>query len=62
MLQALIAEIDIAGEVALEQHMACGIGMCYCCVRPIKVRKAREMKSKRVCYDGPVFHIKEVVL
>lgn len=62
MLQALIAEIDIAGEVALEQHMACGIGMCYCCVRPIKVGKALAMKSKRVCYDGPVFHIKEVVL
>lgn len=60
MLQKLSLELDIAGQVALEQHMACGLGMCYCCVRPMKV--GEQLQSKRVCYDGPVFNIREVVL
>lgn len=62
LLQQLVINFRIDGEVALEQHMACGIGMCYCCVRPMKVGTAEEIKSKRVCHDGPVFDIKEVVL
>ncbi|MFR5627098.1 MAG: dihydroorotate dehydrogenase electron transfer subunit [Haemophilus parainfluenzae] len=62
LLQQLAISFNIDGEVALEQHMACGIGMCYCCVRPMKVGKTEEIKSKRVCHDGPVFNIKEVVL
>lgn len=62
LLQQLAITFDCDGEVALEQHMACGIGMCYCCVRPIKVGEKQPQVSKRVCYDGPVFQIKEVVL
>lgn len=62
LLNELSDELKFNGEVALEQHMACGIGMCYCCVRPMKVGSQKEIKSKRVCADGPVFNIKEVVL
>lgn len=62
LLQNLSAELDFAGEVALEQQMACGLGMCYCCVRPMKVGTGEKLESKRVCYDGPVFNLREVVL
>lgn len=62
LLQQLTNELNIEGEVALEQHMACGIGMCYCCIKPFKDHEHDEPKSKRVCIDGPVFNIKEVIL
>lgn len=50
-------ETGIAGQVALEQQMACGIGMCFCCVRKFEVDG--ELVDKRVCWDGPVFDLKE---
>lgn len=62
LLQELAQQFAIDGEVALEQQMACGIGMCYCCVKPFKVEGETELMSKRVCIDGPVFDIKELVL
>ncbi|MFB2832675.1 dihydroorotate dehydrogenase electron transfer subunit [Aeromonas jandaei] len=62
MLQQLILDINVVGEVALEKHMACGVGLCYCCVHPIRVGVAGEIKSKRVCADGPVFDIKQVCI
>ncbi|QIQ21184.1 dihydroorotate dehydrogenase electron transfer subunit [Zophobihabitans entericus] len=62
LLQDLVNQLNIEGEVALEQQMACGIGMCYCCIKPFKEEGESEPKSKRVCIDGPVFNIKEVIL
>jgi dihydroorotate dehydrogenase electron transfer subunit len=59
LMQSLGDELGVPGEVALEQQMACGIGMCCCCVRPF--RQGGDIVSKRVCWDGPVFSIKEVV-
>jgi dihydroorotate dehydrogenase electron transfer subunit len=58
LLQRLGDELKVPGEVALEQQMACGIGMCYCCVRAF--RQGNDIVSKRVCWDGPVFPIQEV--
>lgn len=61
LLQRLSLELDIRGEVALEQNMACGIGMCYGCVIAIKAEGQEQSKSKKVCQDGPVFNIREVM-
>lgn len=47
----------IAGQVALEQQMACGLGMCHCCVRPF-VRDGATVQL-RVCREGPVFDMAE---
>lgn len=41
-------------EVSLENHMACGIGACLCCVEDTK------NGHRRVCADGPVFNIKDL--
>ncbi|MBX3453700.1 dihydroorotate dehydrogenase electron transfer subunit [Ferrovibrio sp.] len=47
----------IPGQVAVEQQMACGLGMCFCCVRPFGDAAAPE--HRRVCWDGPVFDMQE---
>jgi dihydroorotate dehydrogenase electron transfer subunit len=57
LMQRLSAELSIFGEVAMEQQMACGLGMCYCCVRNFTIDG--ETVSKRVCWDGPVFPLAE---
>lgn len=48
------------GEVALESHMACGLGMCFACVREFETADGGRV-TKRVCWDGPVFPLLEAV-
>ncbi|MDF7669798.1 dihydroorotate dehydrogenase electron transfer subunit [Orbaceae bacterium ESL0721] len=63
LLQQLVIDLDIDGQVAVEQQMACGVGMCYCCVKPFQLNNEnKKMVSKRVCIDGPVFDIREFAL
>jgi dihydroorotate dehydrogenase electron transfer subunit len=57
--QRLAHEFDLPGQVALEQQMACGLGMCFCCVRDFNV--GGTMVHKRVCWDGPVFDLREAM-
>ena len=57
--QRLAHEFGLPGQVAMEQQMACGIGMCFCCVRDFNV--GGEIVHKRVCWDGPVFDIVEAL-
>jgi len=57
--QRLAREFGLPGQVALEQQMACGLGMCFCCVREFNVGGA--VVHKRVCWDGPVFDIAEAM-
>ncbi len=59
LVQALGRELDIPGQVALEQQMACGLGMCFCCVR--NFREDGNIVSRRVCWDGPVFDLHEAM-
>jgi dihydroorotate dehydrogenase electron transfer subunit len=59
LMQRLGRELGIPGQVALEQQMACGIGMCFCCVR--NFRSGNEIVSRRVCWDGPVFSLDEAM-
>lgn len=57
--QRLAREFDIPGQVAMEQQMACGIGLCFCCVRDFNV--GGEIVHRRVCWDGPVFDMREAL-
>jgi dihydroorotate dehydrogenase electron transfer subunit len=58
MLQAVqriaLAE-GINGQLSLEAHMACGVGACLGCTCQTT------SGYKRVCVDGPVFALQEVV-
>jgi dihydroorotate dehydrogenase electron transfer subunit len=57
--QRLAVEFGLPGQVAMEQQMACGIGLCYCCVRDFNV--GGEIVNRRVCWDGPVFDLSEAL-
>lgn len=56
MLQALseiAKEADIAHQCAVEESMACGVGICMTCVIPVQASSG-EIKNLRSCIDGPV--------
>jgi dihydroorotate dehydrogenase electron transfer subunit len=57
LLQELGRIHGVPGEIALEQQMACGLGMCHCCVRPFF--KGGTQVQLRVCREGPVFDLQE---
>ena len=59
LMKRLGAEHGIPGQVALEQQMACGLGMCFCCVRSFEV--AGDVVHRRVCCEGPVFDLQEAL-
>ncbi|MCI0347107.1 MAG: dihydroorotate dehydrogenase electron transfer subunit, partial [Chloroflexi bacterium] len=47
-------EVGIPCEVAVEEFMACGVGVCWTCVIPIANGDA-EPRHERSCTEGPVF-------
>ncbi len=49
----------IAGEVSLEEYMACGVGACLGCARKLKETDDAYVK---ICKDGPVFPMDTVQL
>jgi len=59
LLKKLSGELGLAGQVALEQQMVCGLGMCQCCVDVFEVDGLKI--GKRVCLEGPVFDLAEVL-
>ena len=60
LLQRVLADYpQIRGEVAMEQRMACGMGVCLSCVRLFD--HDGEKQFLRVCREGPVFSIRQVV-
>lgn len=59
LLQDIGKAHNIPGQIALEQQMACGLGMCQCCVRGF--RRDGQIVHERVCREGPVFDIQEAI-
>jgi len=60
MLEALNNQVDNKAiaksvQVSLEVRMGCGLGTCYGC--SIKTKQG----MKRVCKEGPVFNIKDII-
>ncbi|GAB4365784.1 MAG: dihydroorotate dehydrogenase electron transfer subunit [Deltaproteobacteria bacterium] len=55
--QALASGVSI--QVGLENHMACGFGVCWGCV--VALRDRDGTAHRRVCREGPVFDGTEVV-
>jgi dihydroorotate dehydrogenase electron transfer subunit len=47
------AEAGVPSQLAVEEFMACGIGVCWTCILP--VRSNATLKHARSCTDGPVF-------
>lgn len=59
LLQSIGKSHGIPGQIALEQQMACGIGMCQCCVRAFN--RDGGIVNERVCKEGPVFDLREAI-
>jgi dihydroorotate dehydrogenase electron transfer subunit len=57
-LLALLQKLGVKGEVALEQQMACAMGVCLSCVRLFNEDGAKVFR--RVCCEGPVFPLQAV--
>ena len=51
---SIAKEAGIFCEVSLENLMACGFGVCLCCIEPT------QKGNLCVCTEGPVFNIKEL--
>ncbi|MBP2702406.1 dihydroorotate dehydrogenase electron transfer subunit [Microbispora sp. RL4-1S] len=51
---AVAVEFDIPVQVAVEERMACGIGVCMTCVLPV-IGDDGVTRMVRACTDGPAF-------
>jgi len=49
-------EFGIPAQVAMEELMGCGIGVCMTCVTPVWNRDGTGIANVRTCVDGPVFN------
>jgi len=56
-VDAMAAKLNIPGQLSLEAPMPCGVGICLGCIRPL-----RAGGYTRVCREGPVYEIGEVLL
>ncbi|MEX2533091.1 MAG: dihydroorotate dehydrogenase electron transfer subunit [Nitriliruptoraceae bacterium] len=51
---AVAKHYGIAVQVAVEEKMACGTGVCFTCVLPVR-DKTGTVTMRRACLEGPVF-------
>jgi dihydroorotate dehydrogenase electron transfer subunit len=58
-LKALLAEKEVPCQVLVEERMACGLGLCFGCVK--KTLDEAE-PYKRACVEGPVFDLWQLSL
>ena len=49
-------ERRIPSQVAVEERMACGLGLCFACTVPVARRDGSGYDNLRSCVDGPVFN------
>jgi dihydroorotate dehydrogenase electron transfer subunit len=54
-LENISAQYKIPCQVSLEEWMACGIGACNGCI--VKTKQG----YKKVCSDGPVFNVEDIL-
>lgn len=53
-MSAIAADHGIVAQVAVEEAMACGVGICMTCVMPVTDQHGTT-KMVRSCLEGPVF-------
>ena len=59
-LKKVVMDKDIEVKISIEERMGCGIGACLVCA--CKIQEGGAIHNKRVCKDGPVFDLGEVIL
>ena len=54
-ISRISCKYNIRAQISLEEHMACGTGICFGCA--VKTKYG----YKRVCKEGPVFNADEII-
>jgi dihydroorotate dehydrogenase electron transfer subunit len=49
-------EGGLPAQVALEERMGCGFGLCHTCIVPVSRKDGSGYDNARACVDGPVFN------
>lgn len=52
----IAVEARVPAQVAMEELMGCGFGICMTCVTPVWNRDGTEVTNVRTCIEGPVFN------
>lgn len=63
MMQAVAKRARAAGHAcwaSLEEHMACGLGVCMGCVTHLRGHSPENPRTARICVEGPVFPVSEL--
>jgi dihydroorotate dehydrogenase electron transfer subunit len=55
-LAAFCRERQLPAQMALEERMGCGYGLCFTCVVPVARKDGSGYDHLRSCVDGPVFN------
>ena len=55
-IAAFCQERGIPAQVAVEERMGCGFGLCHTCVVPVARKDGSGYDHLRSCVDGPVFN------
>ena len=58
-LASLARRWQVPCHLSLETPMACGVGICFSCVTPVRTQSGWDYR--RVCIDGPVFEAASLV-
>lgn len=53
---AFCASRGLPAQVAVDEAMACGMGLCFTCVVPVLRKDGSGYDHLRACADGPVFN------
>ncbi|MCX5849929.1 MAG: dihydroorotate dehydrogenase electron transfer subunit [Deltaproteobacteria bacterium] len=59
-LAKILKKSKFSCQVSLEERMACGTGACLGCVVAVKDKNGA-LAYKRVCADGPVFNLADII-
>jgi dihydroorotate dehydrogenase electron transfer subunit len=54
-IAAFCRERSLPAQVAIEERMGCGFGLCQTCVVPVARKDGSGYDHLRSCVDGPVF-------
>jgi dihydroorotate dehydrogenase electron transfer subunit len=63
MIKALVKLLpeEVVCQVSLEERMACGVGACRSCVVAMHNPTRTGYLYRRVCKDGPVFDLRDII-
>ena len=60
LTKEIAEQYHLFAEIALEENMGCAMGACFACV--CDIQEGDEIRSIRICQDGPVLPLKKVIL